>query len=168
MGKKEKPVLNRYTEELATVVCIDQSYTHAGFSVWDLNTATLLNFTQFGYEKTWTNKDKRIAQGAAALSLASMFECNAVIVEEPRMFPSAQTKARLHEIVATVSNMVELPVYMVNTTTWKAATVGHRASKAETVQYVLEHFNVTADDDVADAICIGEAVGKGVKIKRFF
>lgn len=168
-SNKKKTNTKKTAQELGLkrIAVIDQSYTHPGFSVWDLETHQLLNYQTFSYEKYYDNRTKRTLQANALCNLVNMFGCNAVIAEEPRMFPSAQTKARLHEILATISDYSVVPVYLANTTGWKARTAGHRATKEQTVLYVAEKFHATVDDDIADAICIGEAVDNGLRLGAF-
>ena len=150
------------------VVCVDQSYTRTGFAVWNINKGTLLNFQDVSFDKDMDNRGKRSMIAKAVKSLVETFACSAVVLEEARMFPSAQTKARLHEINAIISSTVSVPCYEINTTSYKSLTAGYRSDKQQAIDYVKDKFMVIANDDIADAILMGEALHKGIKLKRFY
>jgi len=146
------------------IAAIDQSYTHAGFCVFDTVSMEVLETADTEYHKKATRKQKRALMAEKVMYLMDFWDIEAIVMEEPRRFPSIKTMVALFAMTYHIVDTIDLPVYVVNTTTHHKAFTGNgKCDKQAVIDAAFSRYMMRVDDDVADAISIAYAYSVGVK-----
>lgn len=153
----------------STVLAIDQSYTRSGLCV--ARNGELLNYKSLSYEKDWNKQKRRRSVLTAINQLRLVFPIDALIFERPRRFPSFYTLVAMHSFIITVQDSIQasMPIYTVDTRSWKACTVGKAsASKAETLLWIEENYGIKGiNDDTGDSICIALSYWNDARMEEY-
>lgn len=148
------------------VIGIDESYTRTGIAVTE--NGKLLYADSIDFKKLKTKTEKRCAVRKALNSLILNYKPKIIICEKIRTFSQGFiSKSYISATGALIATIVDIafkhdvPVYSVDTRSWKSKVVGtskHKTSnkKLETIEFVKNEFDfdVEGNDDIADAICI--------------
>lgn len=148
------------------IIGIDESYTRTGIAVTE--NGKLLYVDSIDFKKMKTKTEKRCAIRKALNSLILNYKPKIIICEKIRTFSQGFiSKSYISATGALIATIVDIafkhdvPVYSVDTRSWKSKVVGtskHKTSnkKLETIEFVKNEFNfdVEGNDDMADAICI--------------
>lgn len=148
------------------VIGIDESYTRTGIAV--IENENLLYAGSIDFKKLKTKTEKRIAIRNVLNKLILGYEPKMIVCEKIRTFSQGFiSKSYISSTGALIATIVDIafvyniPVYSVDTRSWKSKVVGtskHRTEnkKLETIEFVKRKFNfdVEGNDDIADAICI--------------
>lgn len=154
-----------------TVLGIDQSYTKTGTAI--IKDGRLLYSKSWDFRKFKSKTEKRREMKRITNGLIKKYKCDIIIVERIRTFTKGQSgaffsKNYITATAALIAAIVDtayylgIPVYSVDTRSWKAQIVGksgHKSSestKQPTLDYVKQEGYSVADDNEADAICIAK------------
>lgn len=145
----------------------DESYTQIGVSVVEgknSKNAKLLFYNSYNYKNCKNKSEKRKFVKKLVKKLIEKYNPDIILVERIRTFsqnfisvPYIKTTGAL--IATIVDTCYPKEVYSVDTRSWKSRICGsasgmHRADKGVSVRYVMKRFDLTLNDDTADAICI--------------
>lgn len=148
------------------IIGIDESYTRTGIAVTE--NGKLLYVDSIDFKKMKTKTEKRCAIRKALNSLILNYKPKIIICEKIRTFSQGFiSKSYISATGALIATIVDIafkhdvPVYSVDTRSWKSKVVGtskHKTSnkKLETIEFIKNEFDfdVEGNDDMADAICI--------------
>ena len=152
------------------ILGIDESYTRTGLAVvQNIDSAeTLLHADSLDFKHIKTKTEKRFLVKKTVRQLIEAYEPKIVICEKIRTFSqgfiSKSYMSATGALIATIVDICfkyDIPVYSVDTRSWKSKVVGtskHKTKnkKLETMEFVKAKFgfDVNNNDDMADAICI--------------
>ena len=155
------------------ILGIDQSYTKTGTAV--LKDDELIKSKSWNFTKLKSKTEKRKEMKRITKGLINKYKCDMIIVERIRTFSRGQSGGSFFSIdyikstaalIATIVDTAQLygiPVYSVDTRSWKAQIVGksthnkNESTKQPTLDYVENTLEYTSlDDNEADAICIAK------------
>ena len=141
------------------ILVIDASTEQTGYALFQLG-----RLVHYEADNTHTIKSSvpRVLRHyfTKVKSLLALYDPDVLVVEDVVFYSYAHmgtaiALARLSAIPFLVAGT--RPVYRCNPSSWKARILGNNhASKAESIAYVQTHYGLVVNDDVADAICIGE------------
>lgn len=141
------------------VLAFDQSYSNIGFAYWNGKEFIDKSYGSFNIKSIGNNIVKRAFIRTLARGLVETFKPEMVIVEQIRMFNKGFAKlgpiVDLAEMITTIVDEVfPLPVYAIDSRSWKAKVIGDAsADKEQAVKFVKDNFGIDADHDTCDAIC---------------
>lgn len=145
----------------------DESYTRIGVSIVKGNNskdAKILYYNSFDYNGCKNKSEKRRFVKRLTKKILAVYNPDVIIVERIRTFsqnflsiPYIKTTGAL--IATIVDTAYPRKVYSADTRSWKSRICGnasgmHKADKGVSVRYIIKRFNLTLNDDAADAICI--------------
>lgn len=155
------------------ILGIDQSYTKTGTAV--LKDDELIKSKSWNFTKLKSKTEKRKEMKRIIKGLINKYKCDMIIVERIRTFSRGQSGGSFFSmdyikstaaLIATIVDTAQLygiPVYSVDTRSWKAQIVGksthnkNESTKQPTLDYVENTLGYTVvDDNEADAICIAK------------
>lgn len=141
------------------VLGIDQSYDCTGYAIAEDDKLMFCNSIDLSGFKS--NKTKRMMIRGLVRLVVKKYKPELITIERVRMFSrgSINTKViiSLGSIVSAVIDAANLPIYSVDTRSWKARVVGSgNASKEDTIDFVKNNLGISKeiDDNAADAACI--------------
>lgn len=146
---------------------IDQSYKNFGISVIEDGKVIKCNSYNFKGKKNKTEKRNYVRKMIKWFT--NKYKCDIIIVERIRTFSQGfMSKDYITSTSALIACIVDeaykknIPVYSVDTRSWKAQVVGsskhknNESTKKPTLDFVKNSLGIEANnDDEADAICIG-------------
>ena len=150
-----------------TVIGIDESYKNIGISVIKDN--EVIKHKSYSYKGCKNKTEKRKYVKKMIKYFTNRYKCDIIILERVRHFSAgfmsksyiAATSALIACIVDTAYEF-NIPVYSVDTRSWKSQIVGtskhkeNESKKQPTIDFVQNVLGIDVkDDDEADAICIG-------------
>lgn len=169
------------------ILAIDQA-KHGGWSVFDYESKQLKHYGSFDFSSSTYTYAKAILEIEKIIPLLiEQYDVSAVFFEDIQMQASVLAFKRLAQMQGVIINLCEKNEYLYDIITpsqWQnycnargrsakevkagikiVETKDKRVSKKLSIQYVKENYNVeTNDDNLADAICIGEYVVHNIKI----
>lgn len=147
--------------EIRRAIAVDQSYSRTGIGISEDN--KLIYGESFDLSKFSNNTQKRIFLSRLLKSLVMYNDVDIVLVERARTFSgsgqghfiSTRTIKAFGTMISTIVDAVfPLPVYSVDTRSWKSKVLGSAsASKDDAVKFVKK-FGFEIDHDGADALCM--------------
>lgn len=165
------------------VMGIDQSYTRTGISIAKDN--ELINVDSIDFKKIKTKTEKRHKIKREINIRIKMYKPDIIIVERVRQFSAGgkgsfmsmnmiKAGTQLITSIIDIAYKYKIPVYSVDTRSWKSQIVGTSKYKGNnkkepTIKYVNSlGFDVGTNDDAADSACIalyGFVDSKNKKLK---
>ena len=156
---------------MAKILCLDQSTRTSGFSVWETDPPQLLDHGAFTFEDSdLAIRLEKIRQ--RVIQLVKDNEITKLYLEDIQLQGNVNqgvtTYKALAEVIGVLTELaveLHIPYELVHSASWKS-TCGVRGrdrqtQKANAQHHVLTAYKVTASQDEADAICIGEHVTTG-------
>jgi Holliday junction resolvasome RuvABC endonuclease subunit len=153
--------------DIMRIVAIDQSYTCFGVSVVEGDKVLLCESYGMPFK---TKTQKRRFYSSVVQAIALKYKPSKLIVERVRVFSkgfmSIKAILALGTLVAVTVDSVEVPVYSVDTRSWKAKVLGSaKATKEDAVRYVKDNYGFDVDHNAADSAGIGLSVARGCNLE---
>lgn len=169
------------------ILAIDQA-RHGGWSVFNYDTKKLLHYGSFDFSGNHYSYAQAILEIEKLIpKLIKKYDVAAVFFEDIQMQANVLAFKRLAQMQGVIINLCEKNEYLYQIITpsqWQSycnargrsakeikagikavETKDKRVSKKLSIQYIKENHNIETDDDnLADAICIGEYVVNNIKI----
>ena len=169
------------------ILAIDQA-RHGGWSIYDYETRTLKHYGTFDFSGNQYTYAQAIVEIEKLIpKLVKKYDVSAIFFEEIQMQSNVLAFKRLAQLQGVIINLCEKKEYLYSIITpsqWQnycnargrstkeikagikeVASKDGRTSKKLSIQYVKENHNIETDNDnLADAICIGEYVVHNIKI----
>lgn len=135
-----------------TVVGIDQSYTRTGVSV--ARDCKLVECCSYDMQFASKSSKRKFLSTLVRLYVM-LYQPDMIVVERVRLFSqrfvSQATVMALATLITTIVDATDVPVYSVDTRSWKARVIGSaKASKEDTVRY-FTRLGLSVDHDAADS-----------------
>ena len=139
------------------ILGIDPSYIRTGFAIVEDN--KLLYSISLDLKKIKTKKEKREMIKIFIKKIELTFQPNKIIVERTRLFSrgviSMKTIVALGSLIVVVVDATDLDVYSVDSRSFKARIIGSAScSKQDVINWIQSKFDISVDEDRADAIAI--------------
>ena len=139
------------------ILGIDPSYKRMGFAV--IEDTKLLYSTSLAFTKNITKKAKRVLIKIYIKDIELSFSPDKIVVERTRLyshgFISSKTIIALGSLTTAIIDATDLDIFSVDSRAFKSKIVGDgNCSKQDAIDWVKSKFNISVDEDEADAILI--------------
>ena len=153
---------------ITKLVSIDSSSKKTGFAIFKNGKYKNYRLLDYSTDKIMESRFKKMAIGI--LGILDELNPDIVYIEETVVLRNAQTQrflTRLQGVVYALCILHDCEFNTIRPTEWRkrigikqSKNIKREQLKQESIQYVKEKYCVDVGDDVADAICIGDAVIK--------
>lgn len=150
------------------LLSIDSSTTQTGIAIFDNGVFKGYELLDCSNDKNMDSRFKLMAQ--TLLEILNQYSPNAIYVEETVVVRNAKTQrflTRLQGVLYGWCVMRECDFNTIRPSEWRkplkfnqGKNIKREMLKQQSIDYVKEHYGLNVDDNIADAICIGEAIFK--------
>lgn len=159
----KKEVIN-----ITKMIAIDSSTNKSGIAIYKNGQFKSYKLLDYSNDKKMNSRFKKMS--VALIEMLNEQKPDIVYIEETVVLRNAQTQrflTRLQGVVAIWCFMNNCEFNTIRPTQWRklihisqSKNIKREQLKQSAIAYVKEKYNLDVSDDIADAICIGDAVLK--------
>lgn len=150
------------------MIAIDSSTNKSGIAIYKNGQFKSYKLLDYSNDKKMNSRFKKMS--VALIEMLNEQKPDIVYIEETVVLRNAQTQrflTRLQGVVAIWCFMNNCEFNTIRPTQWRklihisqSKNIKREQLKQSAIAYVKEKYNLDVSDDIADAICIGDAVLK--------